>query len=227
MIIRIFCFIVVLILSLSLANVLKAQDCVEDFVEEVLNVWHLRSEKFDRQFKKAIKNFSRRNQQCLAGTRVLHIPILFSTREGSKKSGERDINQKNLFCYIDTQSMRFDESIFYSDTVVLGIIVDERPLFPIGFRNDIQIDYYRPLFNTIMKNNPDVIFKIYNIPRRYWYVKENELFVISLERMANEVGKSTIHKPKPFNDVQFEKDEFWFLSHRRVIVISGRLSLFP
>jgi len=78
------------------------------------------------------------------------------------------------------------------------------------------------LTKAIMGINPDIIFCIYNIPRRYWYVKGNELFVLSYEHRTNEIEGFMVYKAMPFIEEHLNEKELCFLSHKRVIVISGR-----
>jgi len=73
-----------------------------------------------------------------------------------------------------------------------------------------------------MKINPDIIFSIYNIPRCYWFVKDNEFYVFVYEHENNEMKSFLIYEAKSFIEEKLKEKELCFLSHKRVIVISDR-----
>ena len=70
-----------------------------------------------------------------------------------------------------------------------------------------------------MKVNPDIIFSIDNVPRCYWYVKDNQLYTLSFESDSSEMGYFKVFEASSFLKDYIKEDDIRFLSHKRVIVI--------
>jgi hypothetical protein len=217
-------FVIVFTLSFSLANALKAQNCAQSFVEDVLHTAQVKNEKFYKKVRTTVKSYSNDDYNRLENARVFNIPVVFSTKDGAKISGTGNLSKEKLLCYIDGKSLVFDEALIYSDTVILGAVIQNPdPNCSLKYENDsFRISFIRPLINEIKKINPDVIFSIYNIPRCYWYIKENELFVLSYEHKNTEMKGFMVYKAKLYIEEHLKEEELCFLSHKRVIVISGR-----
>lgn len=214
--------VIVFSLSFSFVNALKAQNCAQSFIEDVLNTSRVKNEKFYKKVKIAVKNYSKNDDFNLEDVRVLNIPIVFSTKEGTKISSAGNLSKEKLLCYLDGESMIFDEALVIQDTVVLGAIIQNPdPATDLEFIKDVDL-YRVQLAKAIIKTNPDIVFNIYNIPRCYWYVKGNELFVLSYEHKTNEMKDFIMYKAKLFIEEHLKDEELCFLSHKRVIVISGK-----
>lgn len=204
-------FIVVFTLLLNFVNVLKAQNCLQDFVEDVLHTSQVKNEKFYKKARRVIKSYSKDYYNNLKNLKVINIPEVFSTKEGERSS--RNISKQNLLCYIDGKSMVFDEALVVQDTTVLGAI-----FFDFGFKRDV--DSFRvQLAKAILKVNPDIIFSIYNIPRCYWYVKDNQLYVLSSETEPSGMKYFKVYKAASYIKDYLKEDDVRYLSHKRVIVI--------
>lgn len=216
--------IILLTLSLNFVYTVKAQNCVQSFVKDVLSTSQVKHEKFNNKVRTTVKSYSNVDFHSLDSARVITIPVVFSTKEGTKISGKGNLSKEKLLCYIDGKSMVFDEALIYSDTVILGAVIQSpNPNCSLRYENDsFRINFIRPLINEIKRINPDIIFSIYNIPQCYWYVKDNELFVLSYEHKNTEMEGFMIYKAKSFIEEHLKEEELCFLSHKRVIVISGK-----
>lgn len=178
-------FVIVLSLIFSFSNVLKAQNCVENFIEDVLNVAQINNKKFYKKALTTVKSHSN-DYFDLADIRFLNIPVVFSTRKGAKIANTGNLDKEKLLCYLNGKSLVFDEALVVQDTIVLGAVIQSpNPAFNLEFIRNIDL-YRVQLAKVIMEINPDIIFSIYNIPRCYWFVKDNEFFVLSYERESTE-----------------------------------------
>ena len=214
-------FVIVLSLLFSFSNVLKAQNCVENFIEDVLNVEQINNKKFYKKALTTVKSYSN-DYFDLADIRFLNIPVVFSTRKGAKISNAGNLDKEKLLCYLNGKSLFFDEALVVQDTIVLGAVIQSpNPAFDLEFIRNIDL-YRVQLAKVIMEINPDIIFSINNIPRCYWFVKDNDFFVFSYERESTEKNGFVIYKAKSFIEEHLNEEELCFLSYKRVIVISGR-----
>jgi len=213
--------IIILSLSLCFIDILKAQSCAQNFVEDVLTASQIKSEKFHKIVRTTILK-DRSNDFSFNNVKALIIPVVFSTREGARISNVGKLNKEKLLCYLDGKSIVFDEALIVQDTVVLGAIIQSpNPAIDLEFIRDV--DSYRvKLAKAILKTSPDIIFSIYNIPRCYWYIKGNELFVLSYEHRNNEMEDFMLYNAKSFIEEHLNEKDLWFLSHKRIIVISGK-----
>jgi hypothetical protein len=214
--------VIVITLSFSFINVLKAQNCEQGFIKDVLRVSQVKNEKFHKKSHTILKSYSNADYHRLENAKVLNIPVVFSTKEGAKISGAGNLIKKKLLCYIDGKSMIFDEAIVVQDSAVLGAIIQNpNPATPFEFVRDVD-SYRAQLAKTIIQINPEIIFSIYNIPRCYWYIKDNQLYVLSFEHETSETVKFKIYEGASYINDYLNEKELCFLSHKRVVVISGR-----
>jgi hypothetical protein len=216
--------IILLTFSLCFVHNVEAQNCVPNFVNDVLNTSQVKNEKFNNKVKTTVKSYSNVDFFSLDSARVIKIPVVFSTKKGTEISGKGNLSKDELLCYIDGKSMVFDEALIYSDTEILGAVIqDPRSKSLLRYENDsVRINFIRPLINEVKRINPDIIFSIYNIPRCYWYIKDNELFVLSYEQNNSEMEGFMTHKAKSFIEEHLKEEELCFLSHKRIIVIGGK-----
>lgn len=214
-------FVIVLSLIFSFSKVLEAQNCVENFIEDVLNVAQINNKKFYEKAVTTVKSHSN-DYFDLADIRFLNIPVVFSTRKGAKIANAGNLDKEKLLCYLNGKSLVFDEALVVQDTIVFGAVIQSsNPAFDLEFIRDIDL-YRVQLAKVIMEINPDIIFSIYNIPRCYWFVKDNDFFVLYYERESTEKNFFVIYNAKSFIEEHLNKEELFFLSYRRVIVVSGR-----
>lgn len=210
-------FIVVFTLLLNFVNVLKAQNCLQDFVEDVLHTSQVKNEKFYKKARRVVKSYSNDYYSNLKNLRVINIPEVFSTKEGERK--RRNLSKQNLLCYIDGKSMVFDEALVVQDTTVLGAIFQSYHS-ALGLKFIPDVDSFRvQLAKTILKINPDIIFSIYNIPWCYWYIKDNQLYVLSYDK-SSEMNHFKVYKASSYIKDYLKEDDIRLLGHKEVIIIA-------
>ena len=214
--------ILVITLSFNFINILKAQNCVHDFVEVVLKASQSNNDKFCKKVRTVLKDHSKDYKNLLEYTEILNIPMIFATKEGSRLCSKGIIDKSDFVCYLDANNLVFDEALLTHDSLVLGAVLQSpNPTINLEFINDI--DSYRvKLAKAIMKINPEIIFRIYNIPRCFWYIKDNRLFVLSYEHLTSEIKDFQVHDAYSYIRDYLKEEEICFLYHKRVIVISGR-----
>jgi len=128
--------IITLTLSLSFVYTVKAQNCVQCFVKDVLSTSQVKNEKFNNKVRRTVKRYSNVDFHSLDSARVINIPVVFSTKEGAKISGKGNLRKEELLCYIDGKSMVFDEALIYSDTVILGAVIQNpNPNYSLRYEN--------------------------------------------------------------------------------------------
>jgi len=218
---KILTFFIVLYLLFSFANSLNAQICVQNFIADVLNVSQNKDKKFYKEALTTSKSYFN-DPIYLKDVRFLYIPVVFSTREGAKLSSAGKLSKEKLLCYLDGKSLTFDEAFAFKDTAVLGVIIQSpNPAFVREFIRDIDL-YRVQLAKKIVEINPDIIFIIYNLPRCYWFLKNNELYVLSYKHENTEIGSFMIYRAELFIKEHLNEKDLCFLSYKRIIVISGR-----
>jgi hypothetical protein len=204
---KLICISILVLLSNA---ILKAQNCLSDFMQEVTQCYVTKNETFTKEANRLIPSISD-NQK-----KIINVPVIYSTKKAVKISRKVRINKDNFFCYLDASSMSFDESIIITDTVVGIVIPSADPSQKLEYIN-VEDDYHKTVAEEIRRINPEVIFTIYNIPRCYWYFKDNEMNVL-----ANPNNGFKAYKATDYWKDYLTEEQISFLYHKKVVVISGK-----
>lgn len=213
--------IVISIFTLLRTTALYAQDCEKAFIETMLNTYKCKEETFHKEALRSVKKYSNSDYKHLINAKVLNIPVVFSREKGAKIC-KGEVDKKNLLCYLDGKKMAFDETLIYLDTLVLGAIIqDPNPNNELKYENDtFRKTFIRPLITEIRKINPDIIFSVYNLSGCYWYIKENQLYVLSFEHKNTQRTNFKVHTVAHYIENYLKNENLCFLSPKRIIRIN-------
>jgi hypothetical protein len=194
---------------------LLSQNCISSFTESITNEYNKEikfEQKADRIIKREISDYS-------DNFRIIYIPVVFSSKKGAKLSENGRIDKENLLCLINSKTMDFDEALVIKDTLILGSVL-KIPGAGYAFDNEkFRKNFIKPLVSEINSINPDIIFRIYNVPRCYWYIKNNELFVLSYDHKSRKMENFKRHNASEYIQESLMTDDLNFISNKRVIVI--------
>jgi len=199
----------------------QSQDFCNSFVIDVTNRFNRQSNSFNRIVRNALKE----NAIGIENMQVIHIPLMFVTRKGEKFYRRGKANKEDLICLLNKKKMQFNESFVFSDTTVIGKVSCFwcANINNTKFRNRAEIEFWRPLMLEIKKIAPDLIFSIHNLPQCFWYIKDNQLYVLSYEHTVHELKNFVTVKADDFIKCFIDDRDLVFLSHKIVeSKISGR-----
>lgn len=154
------------------------------------------------------------------------MPVIFVTKEGAELYSNRKVEKDKLLCYLNTRKLLFDESFIYSDTSVIGVV--SRCATYSGAKYELNgdttsyVNFLLPLITKVRDIAPDFIFRVYNLPQCYWYIKNNQLFVLYYKHEESKIEKFETIKVSDFIRDYLKEDDLVFLYHKRVEVISGK-----
>ena len=192
--------------------VVHAQECSSSFVIDVAKRFNRQSNNFNR----IVRNTLKQHTIDIKDVEVIHIPVIFSTREASRRTSRGNrLNISDFFCYFNPRSLDFDETILLQDTTIIGVILPSASSLRMQYVVK-NVDLYRKqLAKKILEINPDVIFSIYNIPRRYWYIKNKELFVLAFKK---DLENFKIYDVDFYIENEITEEDLFFITNRRVLV---------
>ena len=211
-------FVFLIILTVNVNS--KAQSCVTDFIQDITNYYSDKKNKYEKNTERNIKRYRQKGYN-LDSVHIILIPIIFSSREGAKLSGECRLKKENLFCYIDSKSLDYDEALIFLDNEILGSIIKFPGSGYILLNDSLRIEFIKPLIAEIRSIDPDIIFQIYNLPRCYWYIKNNDLFVLSFEQENSEMNNFNNFTAAEYIKEHLQEYEVHFLSNKRIVVIGN------
>lgn len=198
----------------------QAQECVSPFIRNTIDVFNAKSKEFSKQVYEKVQ--IRNTQQV----EFINIPVMFATKKGAKLFCSKSLKKEDLLCYLNVRKLQFDESFIYSDSIVVGAI--SRGMTYYGEKYEFYdkttsyINFLYPLITEIRRIAPDFIFRIYNLSQCYWYIKDNQLYVLFFKHDELEIRDFKILKAVDFIRDYITEDDLVFLYYKRVEVISGR-----
>jgi hypothetical protein len=210
----------ILIISLLLCVMAHAQDCGELFVENVINTFNSKSTTFDQ------KVFDNLEELSSKPIEIVNIPVLFVTKKGAKLYSNRRIVKEKLLCFLNTRKPQFDESFIYSDTTAIGIISRCQTYGGIKYElNRDTTSYFNfllPLVTKVRDISPDFIFKVYNLPQCYWYIKDSQLFVLAFKHNGAYLHDIKMMSASDYIENLLKEDDLLFVYYKPVKFVSGK-----
>lgn len=198
----------------------QAQECSDLFIENI-----------EKAFAAKNKDFTKKSCKNIVGLdfkeiEIINVPIIFVTKEGMKLYSSKEVERGKLLCYLNPRKLLFDESFIYSDTTIKAV-VSRRATYD-GIKYELSedttpyVDFLRPLMVKVRNIAPDYIFRVYNLPRCYWYIKHNQLYVLYYKHEENVMEKFKAIQADDFIKDYLKDDDLVFLYHKRVEVTSGK-----
>lgn len=208
------------LLIFFLCFIAQAQECSTLFIENIEKEFKYRTEDFN---KKSYKNISGVD---FSQIEIINVPVIFVTKEGAKLYSNKKVEKDKLLCYLNSRKLLFDESFVYSDTTIIGVV--SRCATYDGIKSEWNkdttsyVNYLRPLMTKVREISPDYIFKVYNLPQCYWYIKNNQLFVLYYKHEESGMEEIETIPICDFIRDHLKEDDLVFLYYKRVEVISGK-----
>lgn len=198
----------------------QAQECSGQFIENVEQV-----------FKSKTKDFNKKSYKNITGwdfkqIEIINVPVIFVTKEGAKLYSNKKAEKNKLLCYLNSRELLFDESFIYSDTAIRGVVSRTATYDGIKYEwnedTTSYVNFLRPLMTKVREIAPDYIFRVYNLPQCYWYIKQNQLFVLYYKHEELGIEKFETVQIYDFIRDYLKEDDLVFLYYKRVEVISGK-----
>jgi len=153
----------------------------------------------------------------IENVKIIHIPRMFVTKRGERLYRRGKARKEDLVCHLNTRKLQFDDAFIFSDTAIIGRVScfwctninDSR------FRDSTEIKFWQPLMLEIRKIAPDFIFRIHNLSQNYWYVKNNQLYVLTYDH--------TVYGLKNFVTVKADDYIKYHIEERNLVVLSHRI----
>ena len=201
---------ILLLLTIKIAH---AQECSSCFIDCITSIWQKQSKKFDK------KTFHTLDKSLWDNIDIIHIPEMFVTKEGEKLFSKREASKENLICYLNTKKILFNESYIYSDTTIVGALLDQ---YELGLKyvdnKNIYTSISLPLMIKMKEISPDFIFHIYNLPECYWYIKNDQLYVLSYKHTETGIKDIDTMKANEYIRNYLNEEDLVFLSSRPIYV---------
>ena len=195
-----------------LCLIAEAQECGDSFIESIEKVFLDRTNNFN---KKSYKNLVGHD---ISQIDIINVPVIFVSKEGAKLYSQKKTEKNKLLCYLNCKKLLFDESFIYSDTTILGVVHRSPTFDGIKFNKSstTYVNFLRPLLAKIREIAPDYIFRVYNLPECYWYIKNNQLFVLYYKHEDSILKDFDTLQAYDFIKYYLKEDDLVFLYHKRV-----------
>ncbi len=190
-----------------------AQNCKEDFIENIEKNYRQSKKKFDRIIKKSMQETNLSKSVNFTDFTIINIPVIVGRR-----AREINVDKTHFFCHLNNKNIEFDEAVILSDSTFLGIVArcpgsDCKYSF---YSKTPHVELYiKPLVKEIIEINPDFIFNIYHITNAYWYIKNGKLNVLTFENNSGQITNIKIHKAEEYIQSLSEEDIRAFLYFTR------------
>ncbi len=207
---RLLLFLTFILFSLF-SNDVNAQSCMDSFIKDLMQISSKRNERYYKTAQAKTEQSKIDNYKCLT---IINIPVIFSTKEASKKvrHGEK-LNKNNFFCYFNPKSLAFNESLILQDTNVIGVILQSTTSSEsLEFIKNVDA-YKEKLAKAILKINPDFIFEIYNISRCYWCIKNKDLSVLSFNK---DTESFMVYNADFYFENELTEEDLFFITDKKV-----------
>jgi len=188
-----------------------SQACKNDFIEEITNAFERREKRFKRFADSAVNKLDNHDQ-----LRIINIPVVLARRYVSG-----DIEPDTLLCLLNPRRIEFDKAIVLIGSTYRGMIT--KRVSCEGRFSEMHDSFsalMQPLADKILQIEPDIIFRVVNIPRVYWYIKDEQLFVLTYEHQLSKMFNFQTYNVTTYLDSIFTGADV-FLVPRQIWVISG------
>ncbi len=194
---------VVIAISLSIASNVCAQNCVEQFVDNMLAAYPANNAKLTTEL---IKNWPRVYKKVINYNGIytssthktpdysdtlcyINIGVVLGSKTGMKINGSKgSLPKQDYLCYYDCNNIVFGESVIYSNKHIIGCI-DKYKLkrkYQYEF-NDYETITQDSLYRFLLDIQPDVTFRLAGQGNYIvYYIKDKQLMAICPPIMSNE-----------------------------------------
>ncbi|MDO9152781.1 MAG: hypothetical protein Q7U47_03580 [Paludibacter sp.] len=157
------------------------------FISQLKYIYAENSNKYCVLSKKVMSNYyGNKSIKCLTYT---FIPELLLNRDNDIY---KNIDSTNIVKYFDGKSLFFHKALVARNNNFVGVIwsyTSNKNRF--NPKPDIRNFIFENLFIKLNEIKPDIIFTVQNIDG-YFYIKDNELFVLDFSRNENFFTKYTL-----------------------------------
>lgn len=156
-------------------NGLIAQINITEFTTDIENTYNIKKKEFVKTANKEIKRYDK--NLTLDTQQVIFIPVVFATKKAAKHFGKWRLKKDSLLYYLDGKNMLFEIALQVKDTQLNAItyIINTK----CKLKYEPNRPFFKPLLEAIQKEKPDIVFKAYNIPDCYWFIKNHQLYALS------------------------------------------------
>jgi len=186
-----------------------SQDCKTEFIAGITSTYNKKVEKFNKVSFTAVDKFLKHER-----LNTIEILVIFSCKEIYRE----DIVPEKLLCYLNYRKIEYDEAIIFKDTLYHGIVTaSPSSKYDVMYldTNQILSVFMQPLAQKIKEIKPDFIFRVYNIPEAYWYIKDEQLFVLTYEHQDKKMNDIKTFNVDTYLGSVFEKSDVLFLTTKR------------
>lgn len=211
-------YIIFILMICYSMNISYAQNCKDDFIENIEQTFKKSTSKFDKIISRSLKKSSKLKSISIDNYTSIYIPIIV----GEKTKGVK-VNKENFLCHLNVKEMEFYEAAILKDSIVFGIVTPcpEACCKYKFVNNSTYIDLFiRPLVKKLIEIRPSIIFSIYHISDAYWYIKDGELKVLAFEHNNNKPTDPKIYKAEEYIQSLSEEQVNSFLYFKKVKEVS-------
>ena len=205
------------ILSITTCFV-QAQECSDLFAFDVSKLFNHKEKEFDKKVHNTLKEHT----VNIKDIEIIFIPEMFVTQKGEKLYRDKKADKEDLICHLNKKKLRFDDSFIFSDVAIIGVVSRFNT-------NDLKFydatstyaNHLRSLMLEVRRITPDFIFRIYNLPQCYWYVKNDRLYVLTYEHTDDGLSNFVTVSADEYLKHYINGTDLEFLSHKPVEIISN------
>ena len=193
---------VVIAISLSIASNVCAQNCVEQFVDNMLAAYLTNDAKlttelkknWPRVYKKVINNngiytSSTHNTPVFSDTlSFINIGLVLGSKLGMKiDKGKRLLPKQDYLCYYDYNNVVFDKSVVFCGDSLIGCInrfqTKTKCIYEFTDSETIQDDQ---IYRILLDIQPDIAFRFSGHGTYIlYYIKDRQLMAICSSSLSN------------------------------------------
>lgn len=146
----------------------------QGFIKKLQSHYTKKESKFKKKVLNTINESSCENFSS-KGLNFLFIPGIEFNHD------DNEVTHSNFLDQLNIKTMYLEYAVVYSDYVMSGIVV-EHASHKYGYEficNNNQ--YYilsKKLSKVLLKLKPDIVFRIYSIANRYFYIKDGSIYVL-------------------------------------------------
>src|SRR5690606_13564535 len=109
-------FTLMICFSMDFSN---AQNCKNDFIENVEQTFKKSKCKFDRITSKSINENNKLKSEYYYELASIHIPVIVG-----KQAKEKKVNREYLLCHLNVKKMAFYETAILKDSIIMGFVFE-------------------------------------------------------------------------------------------------------
>ena len=208
-------FIIIVSLFLLNSSYILSQECELRFIEDVIEKY--KTIQYDEIVCKTLKD-SLKEKECFSfdSLKTTYIPSINFDKKVLKLDS---IVSYKLLCYLNTKKLYFDNILVFHKKSLCGLIIESASNNNYVFlnKNDLLTNIYTPLGDEILKIEPDFVFRIYNLPLVYWYIKNKKLYALSYQQNKNEMVNFQSYDAKFYIDNYITEKDIIYLKKVKIV----------